>query len=134
MGRSGALLPVALALLSGCRALEVQKDGSERVEKLGAERAESQSLRADVGAERAEAESLQRERAQARVRADMAGSFDMFQESEQAWPQTPTVPHAPPALQGGITSDSMAEMQKLLEEKIAAITAEETKRKLKEAM
>mmetsp|Transcript_57375 Transcript_57375/g.152621 ORF Transcript_57375/g.152621 Transcript_57375/m.152621 type:complete len:121 (-) Transcript_57375:166-528(-) len=120
MGRNGALLPVALAVLSGCRALEVQKFGSARVEKLGAERAD--------------AEGLQREWAQTRVRADMAGSFDMFQESEQAWPQTPTVPHAPPALQGGITSDSMAEMQKLLEEKIAAITAEETKRKLKEAM
>mmetsp|Transcript_29906 Transcript_29906/g.78307 ORF Transcript_29906/g.78307 Transcript_29906/m.78307 type:complete len:132 (-) Transcript_29906:226-621(-) len=127
MGRSGALLPVALALLSGCRALEVQKDGSERVEKLGAERAESQSLRADVGAERAEAESLQRERAQARVRADMAGSLEMFQGSEQVEPRAPAAQHGSPVLPGGIASESVADTKRRLEEKIAAIAAREAR-------
>mmetsp|Transcript_80906 Transcript_80906/g.226226 ORF Transcript_80906/g.226226 Transcript_80906/m.226226 type:complete len:118 (-) Transcript_80906:215-568(-) len=113
MGRNGALLPVALAVLSGCRALEVQKFGSARVEKLGAERAD--------------AEGLQREWAQTRVRADMAGSLEMFQGSEQVEPRAPAAQHGSPVLPGGIASESVADTKRRLEEKIAAIAAREAR-------
>ncbi|CAK0896161.1 unnamed protein product, partial [Prorocentrum cordatum] len=119
MVRSGALLPVALVALSGCRALDVQKFGVERIEKFAALRAESESLRGELGAERAGT----------RVRADAAGSLDMLQGAEQV--ATRVQASLGQNLQGGAAVDSMAtssstaEMRRLLERKIAAIAAEE---------
>ncbi|CAK0815553.1 unnamed protein product [Prorocentrum cordatum] len=132
MVHSGALLPVALAALSGCRALDVQKFGTERIEKFAALRAESESLRAEIGAERA----------LTRARADMVGTLDMFQEpaeEEVATSARSRTPEASPArtLPGiaaeGTTSPSfsLAEMKKILEDKIATIAAREAEREAK---
>jgi len=105
MGRTGATLPVALAVLGGCMLPRVL------------------ALRAELGAERTAT----------RVRADSAGSLEMLERPEQV-----TSSSSPAFLQtvqwstagDGSSSDSSTEdAKRSLEEKIAAITAQEAERK-----
>lgn len=141
MGRSGTMLPVALAVLSGCLLPR-----GRALQKFGAQRAELEGLRAEVGAERA----------QTRVRADAAGSLELFEGAEQVvatraraahrntqmWDGDPATAASfvrslnaslvqtvqEDAATSGITSDSAAGMNGRLEDKIAATTAAETER------
>jgi len=153
MAHTGAMLPVALAVLSGCsltRGLAVQKFGFEKAE-LDAERAETRVRMDSAGSlEMLEHAEHAGERAQTRVRTDSAGSLEMTSEvkptmagaergSTQPWNGDPVVTSPSPAsllqtVEGKAavdrsTANSLADMKKSLEAKIIAITAQEDKRK-----